>query len=228
MGSAISCSSCLANTFGWQYPIGEPRRLLLAGVRAPPFLDQTAGDGQRRGTDRCAENWAQLTLPWVADPPIRVHTPCRPYVSGCSTARFARSSRRAPQEGTQNGPRAVPGRGGGELGADRHRGRHSPQARGASALKAGRRGRCGRCGTVAPWFDRGDGERRWRHVDVGYATCELVADAPRVACPDHGPTVAEVPWARHDTAFSRAFEDLVVHDAIVGSKQAAADRYAIS
>lgn len=94
--------------------------------------------------------------------------------------------------------------------------------------KVGRRGRCGRCGAPAPWFDRGDGERRWRHVDVGYVTCELVAVAPRVSCADHGVTVAEVPWARHDTAFSRAFEDLVVHDAIVGSKQAAAERYSIS
>jgi transposase len=34
--------------------------------------------------------------------------------------------------------------------------------------------------------------------------------------------------ARHDSAFTRAFEDLVVHDAIVGNKQAAADRYGIS
>lgn len=94
--------------------------------------------------------------------------------------------------------------------------------------KVGARGRCGRCSTVSPWFDRGDGERRWRHVDVAYATCELVAEAPRVSCPTHGPTVAAMPWARHDSAFTRAFEDLVVHDAIVGNKQAAADRYAIS
>lgn len=94
--------------------------------------------------------------------------------------------------------------------------------------KAGRSGRCGRCGTVASWYDQGGGERRWRHVDVAFATCELLADAPRVHCPAHGPTVAEVPWARHDSAFSRAFEDLVVHDAIVGNKQAAADRYGIS
>lgn len=94
--------------------------------------------------------------------------------------------------------------------------------------KAGRRGRCGRCGTTAPFYDRGGGERRWRHLDVGFATCELVADAPRVACAAHGPTVAEVPWARHDSAFTRALEDLVVHDAIASSKQAAADRYGIS
>jgi transposase len=37
-----------------------------------------------------------------------------------------------------------------------------------------------------------------------------------------------VPWARHDSAFSRAFEDLVVHDAIIGNKAAAAARYGIS
>jgi transposase len=95
-------------------------------------------------------------------------------------------------------------------------------------VRAGRHGRCGRCGAGAPWFDRGGGERRWRHVDVGYATCELMADAPRVSCAEHGVTVAQVPWARHDLAFSRAFEDLVVHDAVVANKQAAADRYGIS
>lgn len=91
-----------------------------------------------------------------------------------------------------------------------------------------RRGRCGRCGALAAFYDQGGGERRWRHVDVGFATCELVADARRVDCPGCGPTVAAVPWARHDSAFTRAFEDLVVHDAIVGNKQAAADRYGIS
>lgn len=95
-------------------------------------------------------------------------------------------------------------------------------------VKVRRRGRCGRCGQLASFYDQGGGERRWRHVEVGYATCELVADARRVDCERCGPTVAAVPWARHDSAFTRAFEDLVVHDAIVGNKQAAADRYGIS
>jgi transposase len=60
------------------------------------------------------------------------------------------------------------------------------------------------------------------------ATCELIAEAPRVSCPEHGPTVAEVAFARHDSAFSRAFEDLVVFDAIVSNKLAAARRHGIS
>jgi transposase len=57
---------------------------------------------------------------------------------------------------------------------------------------------------------------------------EVVAVARRVTCPSCGPTVAAVPWARHASSFTRAFEDLVVHDAIVGNKQAAADRYGTS
>ena len=94
--------------------------------------------------------------------------------------------------------------------------------------KVRRRGRCGRCGELASFYDQGGGVRRWRHIDVGFAICDLVAGAPRVDCGECGPTVAAVRWARHDSAFTRAFEDLVVHDAVVGNKQAAADRYGIS
>lgn len=75
--------------------------------------------------------------------------------------------------------------------------------------KVQRRGRCGRCGEPAAWFDQGGGLRRWRHLDVGYATCELEAAAPRVDCGSCGVTVAAVAWARHDSAFTRAFEDVV-------------------
>lgn len=35
---------------------------------------------------------------------------------------------------------------------------------------ARRRGRCGRCGELASFYDRGGGERHWRHVDVGFAS----------------------------------------------------------
>jgi transposase len=91
--------------------------------------------------------------------------------------------------------------------------------------------RCGRCGQRSPLYDRGgrDGfQRRWRHVDAGYATVDLIGDTPRVTCASHGVTVAAVAWARHGSWFTRAFEDLVVHDAITGNKNAAAKRYGIS
>lgn len=90
------------------------------------------------------------------------------------------------------------------------------------------RGRCGRCGVLCAWEDWGGGERTWRHLDLGYATTTLVASARRVNCPLHGATVAKVPWARHDSAFTRAFEDLVVYDAIASCKQRAATRYGVS
>ncbi len=94
--------------------------------------------------------------------------------------------------------------------------------------KVRKRGSCGRCGERSPWFDQGSGPRSWRHVDAGFAVVEIVGAARRVDCGACGPMVAAVPWARHASAFTAAFEDLVVHDAIVGNKQAAADRYGIS
>jgi len=33
------------------------------------------------------------------------------------------------------------------------------------------RGRCGRCGRKAPWYDRGEGRRRWRGLDWGRCGC---------------------------------------------------------
>jgi transposase len=94
--------------------------------------------------------------------------------------------------------------------------------------KVRRQGRCGRCGELAAFYDRGGGERSWRHLDAGYVTCTLIALAPRVECRACGVSVAAVPWARHDTAFTRAFEDLVCWDAVRASKATAARRHGIS
>ena len=77
------------------------------------------------------------------------------------------------------------------------------------------RGRCGRCGRRSPGYDRGAARRRWRGLDLGTIRVLLEADAPRVACPEHGPTVIQVPWARHGARHTAAFEDtaawLVTH-----------------
>jgi transposase len=50
----------------------------------------------------------------------------------------------------------------------------------------------------------------------------LEAEAPRVACKRHGVVVAAVPWARHDSTFTRAFEDQVCWLAVNTSKTAVA------
>ena len=68
-------------------------------------------------------------------------------------------------------------------------------------------GRCGRCGRRSPGHDRGEGVRRWRGLDLGTTRVFLQADAPRVRCAEHGVIVAAVPWARHGSRFTTAFED---------------------
>lgn len=77
--------------------------------------------------------------------------------------------------------------------------------------------RCGRCGVRAPGYDQGEGRRRWRALDMGTVRCYLESDAPRVDCATHGPTVAQVPWARHGAGHTYDFDDqaawLVTHTA---------------
>jgi transposase len=69
--------------------------------------------------------------------------------------------------------------------------------------RSGVAGRCGRCGVRAPFYDRGEGRRWWRSLDWGTVPVMLEADAPRVNCPAHGPTVVAVPWARHHAPWGR-------------------------
>ena len=71
------------------------------------------------------------------------------------------------------------------------------------------RGRCGRCGRPAPGYDAGEGRRRWRALDLGTIQAVVEADAPRVCCREHGPTVAAVPWARHAAGHTYAFDEQV-------------------
>jgi transposase len=78
--------------------------------------------------------------------------------------------------------------------------------------------RCGRCGRVSPRFDRGEGSRRWRALDLGTVRCYLEADAPRVTCVDHGVTVAQVPWARHGAGHTRDFDTTVAWMAVAMAK----------
>jgi len=49
--------------------------------------------------------------------------------------------------------------------------------------RTGVRGRCGRCGRKAPWYDRGEGRRRWRALDLGTVRVELEAEARGSAAP---------------------------------------------
>jgi transposase len=85
------------------------------------------------------------------------------------------------------------------------------------------RDRCGICRRRSPGYDLGQGRRRWRALDLGTTFCFLEAQAPRVSCRRHGVVVCAVPWARHDSRFTRAFEDQVAWLAVNTSKSAVAE-----
>jgi transposase len=85
---------------------------------------------------------------------------------------------------------------------------------------AGSRGRCGRCRRRSPGYDDGDGRRRWRALDAGTTRVFVEADAPRVGCRTHGPTVVQVPWARHGVGHTRNFDAMAAWLAVRTSKSA--------
>jgi transposase len=51
--------------------------------------------------------------------------------------------------------------------------------------------------------------REWRHVSLGKWRIIIRAVLCRLDCPEHGVVTETVPWAEHDSKFTRDFEDLV-------------------
>jgi transposase len=85
------------------------------------------------------------------------------------------------------------------------------------------RDRCGVCRRRSPRYDLGEGRRRWRALDLGTTFAFVQADAPRVTCRRHGVVVCALPWARHGSRFTRAFEDQAAWLAVNTSKSAVAE-----
>jgi transposase len=83
--------------------------------------------------------------------------------------------------------------------------------------------RCGICRRRSPGYDLGEGRRRWRALDIGTTLAFVEAESPRVRCKRHGVVVCAVPWARHDSRFTRSFEDQVAWLAVNTSKTAVAE-----
>jgi transposase len=93
----------------------------------------------------------------------------------------------------------------------------------AARPKARERGRCPHCRRRCAGYDWGEGRRRWRALDLGTTSAFVEAEAPRVGCKRHGVVVAAVPWARHDSKFTRAFEDQACWLAVNTSKTAVSE-----
>ncbi len=72
--------------------------------------------------------------------------------------------------------------------------------------------RCGVCGRPSPGYDTSPA-RLWRHLALGETILWLQYAPRRVRCREHGVRVEQVPWAAHDSCFTRPFEELVAWQA---------------
>lgn len=67
---------------------------------------------------------------------------------------------------------------------------------------------CPECGKVCPGYDRR--KRQWRHLDTMQYETLVMAEVPRVKCPQHGVHQISVPWAEDGSRFTAFFEALVI------------------
>ena len=67
---------------------------------------------------------------------------------------------------------------------------------------------CPSCGNPCPRYDHRS--RRWRHLDTCQFKTIVVADVPRVNCPDDGCHTVKVPWADKNSRFTQLFEAHVI------------------
>jgi transposase len=68
---------------------------------------------------------------------------------------------------------------------------------------------CLRCGVECPGYDRR--QRSWRHLDTCQLKTILVAEVPRIGCPEHGVITVQVPWSESGSGFTALFEVLVIN-----------------
>lgn len=66
--------------------------------------------------------------------------------------------------------------------------------------------RCPICGRHCSVYDRSGIQRSWRALDFAGILVYITAYTQRISCPDHGVLVAAVPWAFHDSGFTKSFD----------------------
>ena len=66
--------------------------------------------------------------------------------------------------------------------------------------------RCPICGRHCSTYDRFGAVRSWRVLYFAGILVYIKAYTQRVVCPEHGVLVAAVPWAFHDSGFTKSFD----------------------
>lgn len=92
--------------------------------------------------------------------------------------------------------------------------------------EAGTQQHCPHCARPCPGYDKR--QRRWRHLDTCQFKTLLVAEVPRVNCPEHGVVMVAVPWAEPGSGFTALYEALVIDWLKEASIQAVSRRLSLS
>jgi transposase len=85
---------------------------------------------------------------------------------------------------------------------------------------------CPKCGKPCPGYDTRP--RRWRHLDTCQLRTWLVADVPRVECPECGVMQAATPWSDPGSRFTALFERVVIDSLKEASFSAVARRLGLT
>src|SRR5262245_36845768 len=67
---------------------------------------------------------------------------------------------------------------------------------------------CPHCSQPCPGYDTR--RREWRHLDTCQFKTILVADVPRISCPQHNVVQIEVPWGSPGSGFTLLMESLII------------------
>jgi len=87
--------------------------------------------------------------------------------------------------------------------------------------------RCPVCGKVCAKYDCSGRTRRWRSLDFGSTRVYIKANSPRIKCREHGVITARVPWARHNSDYTKDFETAVTWLALHATAQDVAEYFRI-
>ena len=66
--------------------------------------------------------------------------------------------------------------------------------------------RCPYCDKKLPKYDTPAQPQSWRGLDCGGVLIDIRSTIPRVSCPEHGVVTAAVPWAFHNSRFTKEFD----------------------
>ncbi len=78
--------------------------------------------------------------------------------------------------------------------------------------------RCSGCGKICAGYDHRHEPVRWVHLGIGAIRLILEYAPRRVECPSCGVRVELVPWARHESRFTKPFEEMTAYLAQITNK----------